>query len=155
MRAYSVHAPPGEALEPERFAFVKDGIAWPALFVPALWMFWHRLWLVLLAYLAYVVALAALGRFVGEGPAVTVALLGALLLALEANNLRRWSLRRRGWQEVGSGSGRDLEEAELRFFQTWTSQAATPRAESRAPAYAPRRRDEDEPILGLFPEAER
>ena len=60
MAVYTVHQPPLKkdeaAPDPERFAFVRDGFSfWAFLFGP-LWMLRHRMWLVLLGYVAVAVA---------------------------------------------------------------------------------------------------
>jgi hypothetical protein len=166
MRTYTVHAPPGDDAPPERFAFVKDGFSWPALFVPILWLLWHRLWLALVWYVAWVLALAWADRLAGETWAASLAILGALFLALEANDIRRRSLARRGWRELGAASGANLEEAEVRFFSEW-GRPRTPPVAAADPqvarqqtmiraAYRPALvSDREEAVLGLFPEAER
>jgi hypothetical protein len=160
MRSYSVHAPPGEPAAPEKFAFVKEGFSWPALFVPILWILWHRLWLTLVGYIVYVLVLAWIGRLAGDAYATLIGLLGNILFALEANNIRRLSLENRGWREVGIGLGRDLTEAEMRFFQNFARPARTERPSAQTviarAAYPVRRaEDGDPPVLGLFPEPER
>ena len=159
MRTYTVHAPPGEPA-PEDYAFVKDGFSWPALFVPVLWILWHRLWLTLVWYVVYVLVLAWIGRLFGDTNAVLVALVGGILLALEANNIRRLSLARRGWSEIGGSFGANLDEAEIRFYQRARQPAgaqSTGRRDTPAPVpYAPSRAvGDEEPIFGLFPEPER
>ena len=158
MKAFTIHARPDDP--PERFTFVKDGFSWPALFVPVLWILWHRLWLTLLFGVAFVMVVAWTGRLAGEDMAAWVAILGTLLFALEANNIRRLSLESRGFDEMGFSSGRDLDEAELHFFDRWASDAHAPATKGEAisrAAYSPRARAHgaDEPILGLFPEPER
>ena len=158
MKAFTVHARLDDA--PERFTFVKDGFSWPALFVPVLWILWHRLWLTLLFGVAFVMIVAWTGRLAGEDAATWVAILGTLLFALEANNIRRLSLESRGFEEMGFSSGRDLDEAELRFFDRWAGGAVAPATKGEAisrAAYSPQARAHgaDEPILGLFPEPER
>lgn len=160
MKVYSVHAPPAAPEDPERLVLVKDGFSWPALFVPALWILWHRLWLTLIGYAIFVLVVAWAGRLAGDGIAVTIALLGGILFALEANNFRRLSLEGRGFEEVGGTFGRNLEEAEARFLDRWPRPPLAPvergQAIARA-AYSPsaRAHGADEPILGLFPEPER
>jgi hypothetical protein len=162
MRYYSVHAPDDEPDSPERFVFIKDGFSWPALFVPILWMLWHRLWLALVYYVVFVLLIAWTGRLANEDIAVVVAILWSLLFALEANSIRRLSLEDRGWDEVGSSFGKDITEAEARFFATGSGkQPETGALDRRAvmvravASPAPRLQTTDEPILGLFPEPER
>ena len=60
MAVYSVHMRPiSEHPNPDEFVFVRDGFSlWAFLFGP-FWMLRHRLWLVLLIYVAVLIALAA------------------------------------------------------------------------------------------------
>jgi hypothetical protein len=160
MRSYTVHAPPEEQPAPENFAFVKDGFSWPALFFPALWILWHRLWLTLVWYIVFVLVVAWIGRLSGDTNATILGLLGGLLFAFEANNIRRMSLQGRGWREVGGSSGSNLGEAEVRFLGRWMDRGPGPvekREIMARAAYGPAVRADraDEPILGLFPEPER
>ena len=159
MRAYTVHAPPDEAASPEDFLFVKDGFSWPALFIPPIWALWHRMWLELVWYIVFVLVVAWAGRLGNHNLATFLAILGAILFALEANNLRRLALAGRGWTDVGATSGRDYDEAETRFFAEFDARPpAPPQREAMArAAYSPQARAHgaDEPILGLFPEPER
>jgi hypothetical protein len=157
MRAYTVHAPADAPAAPEEFAFVKDGFSWPALFAPILWILWHRLWLTLVAYVIFVLVVAWTGRLVSDAAAVVVALLGSLLFALEANNIRRQSLANRGWSDLGASSGQNIDEAELRFFDKWRGGNAAVQNVATTVARTPDARlvDSEGPILGLFPEPER
>ena len=125
MAVYTVHQPPLKKFEaapdPERFAFVRDGFSfWAFLFGP-LWMLWHRMWVVLVGYIA-VAALMQVGlRYVGAagGAASFAAFMLALLVGLEAGTLRRFTLGRRGWANVGTIVGTDRETVEQRFFDSW------------------------------------
>lgn len=64
MAIYTVHAPPvragAEEPDPLRFAFVKEGWCWPALFFALPWLLFRRMWLVAIGYLVVFGALAAL-----------------------------------------------------------------------------------------------
>ena len=159
MKAFTVHAPDDDA-DPERIVFVKDGISWPALFIPVVWLLWRRLWVALALYLAYLVALVFLERAVGETAVTIVAILGAILFALEANNIRRWSLGRRGFGQIGETFGHNQDEAEIRYFhEHWGKPGATEREpwrhSSRAvPPDGTRKPDDDERVFGLFPRAD-
>jgi len=121
---YSVYEPDGDAdLEARagKVAFVKEGIAWLALIVPILWLIYHRMWLELIAFLAILLSLPLI---FGSGPAgqelAGWASLGLMVVfAFEANDLRSWALRRRGFTFVGTTFGRDRIEAETRFFSRW------------------------------------
>lgn len=159
MRIYTVHAPPDDPEAEERFLFVKDGFCWPAFFLPIVWILWHRLWLTLIGYIIFILVVAWVGRLTGDNNAMVVAVIGSLLFALEANDIRRWALASDEWRDMGGAVGRNLEEAEIRYFAGRDGDPAI--AERRrglgSGTYA--RHDQtktsDGPIFGLFPEPER
>src|SRR5579864_8277039 len=122
MPAYAVFEPPmrgrsaGE--QADRFIFLRERFSLAAFLFGPLWMIWRRLWLVLIIYLV-ATSLIELGlRSLGIPIAARTAvyLLLQLLVAIEAANLRRWTLVRRGWRDRGIVFGDDLELAERRFF---------------------------------------
>jgi hypothetical protein len=161
MAVYTVHEPPlkgGAPPEPERFVFVRDGFSFWALLFGPLWMLRHRMGLALLGYVAIVAVLSILLRVSGlAGVEPVVWTLLALLVGFEAGTLRRLTLRRRGFRNIGVVVGDDLELAERRFFDAWVrgssrDQAAT-RAEAAATFSAARLPDPSSHVLGLFPEA--
>ncbi|NRG16667.1 DUF2628 domain-containing protein [Rhizobiales bacterium] len=132
MTIYAVLTPPDASpaafteSDADHTLFIKDGFCWPALFIPMIWTLWHRLWLVFLGYLAIAVAIEGLSFALG-GPAVGIsAALFALLFAFEANNLRRWTMERRGWNFAGAIAAGDRDEAEVRFFAGYLDQPGTP-----------------------------
>ncbi|WP_128290440.1 DUF2628 domain-containing protein [Afifella aestuarii] len=165
---YTVHLPPEkEGVDGAlRAVFIKDGMNWPALLIPFLWLLYRRMWLPLLLYLVASGAIAVLGFRFGEAAAQWCGLLFAILFALEANNLRRWSLSRRGWREAGAASGRSEDEAAIRFFggreDEFAAPAPTTASRPVVPEVAPARPrgrpwsaagDRDTPeVMGLFPE---
>jgi hypothetical protein len=167
MSVYTVHEPPLRAADdladPERFVFVRDGFyVWAFLLTP-LWLLWRRLWLVLVCYVIFSIALNAALAFAGvAGPAVAlINILVSLLIGLEASSLHRFTLRRRGWRNVGIVSGDDREDAERRFFEQWLrARPAPPHVPSAAtppPPAGPRPSPGVSPgtgggIIGLFPE---
>jgi hypothetical protein len=122
MAVYTVHEPPPRRYEteadPERFTFVRDGFSFWAFLLGPLWMIWHRMWLVLLGYVVTIAALTGLVRLLNLSDlvAVTIGLLLALLIGFEAATLRRFTLARRRWHNVGVIVGDDVELAERRFF---------------------------------------
>src|SRR5712691_7650166 len=125
MAVYTVHEPPLKRYEtsgdPDRFVFVRDGFSFWAFLLGPLWMLRHRMWLVLIGYVALAAGLQfGLQRLGVEGavPAV-VGMLVALLVGFEAGTLRRFTLARRRWSNVGVIVGDDREVAEQRFFDAW------------------------------------
>jgi hypothetical protein len=162
MKIYTVHVPvtrDGDVSnDPARFRFVRDGFYFWAFALGPIWMLWHGLWLVLLIYLVGITGLMAGLMALGVSSAVqfAVGFLIAVLIGCEAGSLRRWSLRRR-WSQAGLVAARDLEEAERRFFESWTGSGTggAPPLPPLAPLpqsmpVAPLSPD----VLGLFPQPE-
>jgi Protein of unknown function (DUF2628) len=125
MITFTVHEPPdapGDRLDrAESLVFVKDGFSWFAAAFGPFWMAANRLWLVLIGYLVLTGALQGLFWSLGwdQRPlSIVMAGLG-LLVGLEADTLRRWTLQRHGWQMIGSVNGRNSEDCERRFFDNW------------------------------------
>jgi hypothetical protein len=83
---------------------------------PFLWLLAYRMWLVLLGYLALTLVLELLALSVRQEIMGVAAFIVALLFALEAQALRRWSLERKGWRVVGIVDAGNREDAELRFL---------------------------------------
>ncbi|MEA2953595.1 MAG: hypothetical protein QOJ96_3115 [Alphaproteobacteria bacterium] len=157
MAIYTVHEPlPRKretAADPLRFLFVRDGFYFWAFLLGPLWMLWRRLWLVTVLYLAFVVAVQIGLWAIGASQTIgfVVGILLALLLGFEAGSLRRWTLTRRGWKNLGVVVGDDVETAERRFFSAWAP--AAPGA-AVPPTKPPRARTPNRisDVIGLFPE---
>jgi hypothetical protein len=138
----------------DRVVFVRDGFSWSAFAFAPLWLAYRRLWLALLAYATAVVILA-FGSWlagVGSGGQILIGALIGWLVGMEAGNLRRWTMVRHGWQELGTVVAGDRDEAEQRFFDAWVASdiaAPAPRpAQPESIIRPPLRRA----IVGLFPE---
>jgi Protein of unknown function (DUF2628) len=164
MSVYTVHEPPSRAgtaaADVERFAFVRDGFSWWAFLFAPLWMLRHRMWLVLIGYVVVAGVIETPVRMSGA-PALAASLIGILLgflVGLEAGTLRRFTLNRRGWKNLGVVSGDDLEDAERRFFDAWLRRANSPSSGPHAPTPGPasaapnRRGPLGTDVIGLFPE---
>jgi len=165
MTIYTVLAPPmrAGAARPatDDFVFVKEGFCWPALFVPILWLIWHRLWLVLVGYLAVSFALLSVAETLAQPVAATLLILFGFLVGLEANNLRRWTLERRGYHFLGVADGELLSDAEYRFFAGRAANQPTNNAYGSADIVASGATKPVRPIppagreiVGLFPATE-
>lgn len=107
----------------ERSVLVREGFSWPAFAFGPFWLALRGMWIVLAGYAALMVALMALARFAGlpEGAVTVVTTAIGLLLGFEGNDLYRWTLARRRYHERAIVSGRDIEEAEARFFSEMTA----------------------------------
>ena len=119
MRIYTVHYRP--AAFDDDVVLVKEGFCWPACLFTTLWALWHRLWVVALWLAAFTAVIGALGAVLGLNPLADAALsLGAVLIVGHtANDLRRWTLARRGFSDEGVVVG-DGEDSALRRFLAHT-----------------------------------
>jgi hypothetical protein len=164
--AFAVYQPPKEAPDlferANQLAFIKEGFSWPALFVPLLWLIYHRMWIELIVLLVVYLGLQwAFGTTPqGQTLAAWASLAVNVLFAFEANDLRSNALERRGYRLAGVASGRDRTEAERAFFTAWLPQQHVRPAKlaerghekrSDAEAAAPHARSEGEEVIGLFP----
>jgi hypothetical protein len=159
MAIYTVHEPPRAreaAPDAERFVFVRDGFYfWAFVFAP-LWMLWRRLWLVLLFYVVGVSVLQVGLWLTGASALVQSAagLLISVLVGFEAASLRRWTLNRRGWENLGVVSGDNREAAERRFFDVWLAHKEIAPVRMSPPPPPIRMSRPSSDIVGLFPEPE-
>ena len=117
-RIFTVHAPPEPWPRIEETVFVKEGFAWPAFLLTAIWAAWHGLWLAAIVFLAGGLAIGFLAAAFGLPEALEYALHGGWLLwiGFSANDWRRRKLARRGYALAGVVAAPDPIEAERRYF---------------------------------------
>ncbi len=164
MAVYTVHQPPLKkfeaAADPERFAFVRDGFSFWAFLLGPLWMLRHRMWLVLVGYIVVAVGMQVALRLVGasSGGSAFAAFMLALLVGMEAGTLRRFTLGRRRWRNVGTIVGADRDTVERRFFDSWVrgetlAPITPPMPRAASPAASAHRGASPAPdVIGLFPQ---
>ncbi|HZO45264.1 MAG TPA: DUF2628 domain-containing protein [Xanthobacteraceae bacterium] len=161
MAVYTVHQPPLKkfeaAADPERFAFVRDGFSFWAFLLGPLWMLRHRMWLVLVGYIVVAVGMQLALQLVGasSGAATFAAFMLALLVGMEAGTLRRFTLGRRRWRNVGTIVGADRDTVERRFFDSWVrGETLAPITPSMPRAATPAHRGASAApdVIGLFPQ---
>jgi hypothetical protein len=159
---YAIYEPaeaaPDIADRAEQIAFVKEGFSWPALFFPAFWLIYQRMWIELgLLVLLFLLIASLLGTADLGSTLVNFTSFGVVVLfAFEANDLLGAALERRGYRYVGTVIGPDREAAELSFFKAWLPER---RREERPPerGLAPqgmvpsRRTGEGDEVIGVFP----
>ncbi|MGO4570757.1 DUF2628 domain-containing protein [Microvirga sp. 2TAF3] len=166
MTTYTLHLPrdarPGDPAALDEAEIVKDGFSWGAFFFTVLWFFFHRLWL---AGLIVLVALAAFNaglNLIGVNPfaGFVAEVLLSVLIGLEANSLRRWTYERRGRPLADVVIASSKDEAEAKAFARWLQRPAPSRIPVSSPVSSPlssaiRPSRGVEPVIGLFPDAER
>jgi len=143
--AFTVHEPSEPSRDilkrADEVVFVKEGTAWLALLFPVLWLLAQRMWLVLAAFIGLTVLLSALVLAMGanQEAAAWASFAPGLLLAVQANDLRRWSIARRGYQMVAAVTARTRDDCEMKFFADFADRLGTARdaAVETARAVAP------------------
>lgn len=158
MAIYTVHEPPlkngATAPDADRVRFIRDGFYFWAFLLGPIWMLWRRLWLVTFLYVVFLGLLhAGFWYFrLGDWAQFLINAGIAVLIGLEASTLQRWTLSRRGWKEVATVVGDDLETAERRYFAVKAD--AQPKPDAPKPAivssWGPRMTTDE--VVGLFPE---
>lgn len=118
MRIYTVHLR-RQGLDPDRdVVFVEEGFSWPAFLFTALWALWCRLWWVALALVAGEAALNALLVMLGPDPLSHAGIMVgfAAIVGMVGNDLKRWTLRRQGFDHAAVIAAATLDDAQRRFY---------------------------------------
>jgi hypothetical protein len=142
----------------DRVLFLREKFRWLALFFAPLWLLWHRLWVGFIGWLVAVSAIAIVAYVFGLTPEAAAPLLWlpTLIVAFEGTELLRRKLLRSGYRETGVRIGRDLEDAERRYFAEWSARPETPTKPSAERRLAPPPMampvPASNPVIGLFPE---
>ena len=127
MPVYTVHAPPVDGTDmrstTDKFVFVRDGFSFWAFVFGPVWLLYQRLWLAFAGYIVLSVAVEVVLTLLHAGGGVRFAVMAVIvmLMGLEAASLRRWTLSRRKWRQLGVVIADDKEAAERRFFDRWTA----------------------------------
>ncbi|GAB1717753.1 MAG: hypothetical protein NTAFB05_27950 [Nitrobacter sp.] len=126
MPVYTVHAPSADGDirgATDRFVFVRDGFSFWAFVFGPLWLLYQRLWLAFAGYMMLSIVVEVMLSLLRASGGIRFAVMAviALLMGLEAVSLRRWTLSRRKWRQLGVVVADDREAAERRFFDRWTT----------------------------------
>jgi hypothetical protein len=116
MKTYTIHLPPSKSLE--NAVFVKEGFSlWAALF-QGFWALYHKMWLCAAALIVANMCLFLLAEHaIITGDVLVILRLGLFVyIGFEANDWRRLSLSKNGYELVDVISGKDESEAKFRFF---------------------------------------
>jgi hypothetical protein len=120
-----VHEPPDPPADrfdrADALVFVRDGFSWGVALIAPIWLIMRGEWLLLAIYVVAAIALAVVLAAAGASPewASLASFALNIFLAFEAGEIQRWLLGRRGWHEIATVSGRNRDECERRFFETW------------------------------------
>jgi hypothetical protein len=143
MRTYSVFEPPvmPGTLEDDAqsLVFIRHGWSLAALFVPLIWMVVRRLWWVLLGYVILCIAIQLASFAVPTWVTVGLSVSLALIVMIEAGQLRLESMAAKGYREIAVIEAPNQKEAERVFFRSWVAeQAGTPARPTPSPVQTTR-----------------
>ncbi len=162
MAVFTVHIPRlasgTAALTADRVKFVADKFSWPALFFGPFWLIWHRMWWVLAGLLLGFAAISTLTAFAGLGDWAMggIAITCLFFLAMEAANLRSWSLARQGYDLATVIAGQNVDECEVKFFGQWPLRSPLPASTEGSPSLHTetrfaRPKPDETGVIGVFP----
>jgi len=140
-----------------RVVFLRDKFSWPALLFGPFWLIWQGLWLALLLWvvLFFAIAVGVVALELNDNLMLAAIAIPSLLIAMDATELRRRKLLRKGMRDAGVVVADNIEVAERRFFDEWVKRGQAAPAAPRMPTPpAPRVPPlKPQPVMGLFPEA--
>ncbi|MEM6383330.1 MAG: DUF2628 domain-containing protein [Pseudomonadota bacterium] len=123
MRTYSVFEPKTRPDDPINYAdslvFVRHGWSLAALFIPLIWMAIRRLWWAILGYVLLIVGIQLLSFTVPELATAALSVALALIIMIEAGQLRLESMALKGYREIAVLQAKNQLEAEQIFFADW------------------------------------
>ncbi len=116
MKIFSVYQLPNKGRED--VVFIPQGFSFLALIFSGLWLLYQRLWI---AFAVFFVANITLGALESAGYISNAVMLVinfgiSFWLALNAHEIRAWTLEHQGYRFAGTSIGRDLLESQQRFF---------------------------------------
>lgn len=143
---YTVHEQPEPSADridrATDLRFVKDGFSWLTAIFPPFGLAATQLWIPLIAYLGITaVGTTLLAAFGMDERWISLAVVAFnVFVAFEQSTLQRLTLDHAGYQMLGTVTGKDLDECERRFFETWLPgqpMVATGKGDGVAAAVAP------------------
>ena len=117
MRIFTVYENPNP-LSSEVIVLIKEGFCWPAFFFSFLWAFYEGLWSLAFLFLVLLICGMAFIKmfFINDNLVYLYFILFNFVYAFLVNDFRRMLIYFKGWSSVAIVQGRNLKEAEERFF---------------------------------------
>ena len=129
MNTFNVYLPPATSAasndthDLSRAKFLPDAKSIAAVLLPPIWLIWHRLWWALGVYVAVLFVISMLGYIRFQDAALFLSVLPGLYLLLEGHELVRQKYENQGWQYATTIQARNVEDAELQFYQDIPTQS--------------------------------
>jgi hypothetical protein len=116
MTLYAIHTQPDAG--PEAIAITREAFSWTAFVFTPLWAIAHRLWLLLLAWLAIVGIACGLAVFAGPDAGIWTYLAFALWCGFASAQLIGYGLEKRGYIAHGEILAPDPDTAEMLWLDS-------------------------------------
>jgi hypothetical protein len=115
--AFERPGPPGLSSDSD-VVLVEEGGSFAAMVLPVIWPLIKSMWIVAAAQVLVIAGLVLMPLLIVDSGLFVafLAIVLAVLMGLHANDLRRWTLRQRGFSFSGIVAGTDVAEAERRLF---------------------------------------
>tara|TARA_Y100000590_G_scaffold456750_1_gene607954 strand:- start:7428 stop:7820 length:393 start_codon:yes stop_codon:yes gene_type:complete len=117
MSIFTVYENPNP-LSSEVIVLIKEGFCWPAFFFSFLWAFYEGLWSLAFLFLVLLICGITFIKifFINDNLVYLYFVLFNFVYAFLVNDFRRILIYFKGWSSVAIVQGRNLKEAEERFF---------------------------------------
>ena len=118
MRVFTIHFQNYSPALDRNAVVVAEGFCWTAFFVAPLWAATHRMWFLALGFSAVYALIFLFSDLAGLGQMTTLAFFSgaAAIIGFCANDLRRTSLKSRGWDLAGLVAAPNRDTALRRFI---------------------------------------
>lgn len=125
MKVFTVYIKP-EAADPiETATFVEDGFSIIAFMFNVFWAIYHRSWLAAAGILLanFLLSYLQLHHFISQEGALVLNIGILTVIGFEASEWYQTALKRRGYILLDIVTGKNLEQAQQRFFDYYVTQA--------------------------------
>ena len=128
MRLYTVHIRRTSPAPDREAVLVREGFSWGAFLFTALWALWRRMWLAAFLIVLGGLVLDSVVELAELDPVSEAVLTLAyqLYIGFAANDWRRRTLARRGFEEIAVVGAADIGDAERRYFDQAAGAGAVP-----------------------------
>lgn len=125
MKVFAVYVKPKAAAPIETATFVQEGFSLAAFVLNMFWMLYHRIWWVAALVFLFnsAVSYAQIHHFISQDAALVLNISILAVIGFEASDWYQDTLKRRGYILLDIVTGRNLEQAQQRFFDYYVTQA--------------------------------
>jgi len=117
MKLYSALIKKNKEGKIEDVVLLKDGFSFPAFFLSGLWFLYHKMWKEFLGLILVNITLVSISKIYAHFDLISLEILFAFIVALNANYWLCEHLRKRNYEFVGLVFGTSYSNAKFRFIK--------------------------------------